>query len=65
MRLCAIDPDGDLSAGRTELLEEAAICPDPQVLLRYLHLGARVNVTHTGETDTRLWLNAAQLTAHR
>lgn len=64
MRLSAIDPDGDLSAGRTELLEEAAICPDPQVLLRYLHLGARVNVTHW-ETDTRLWLNAAQLTAHR
>lgn len=46
MRLGAIDADGDLSARGTELLEEPAISSDPQVLLRYLHLGARVNVTH-------------------
>lgn len=64
MRLGAVNSDGDLSAGGTELLEEAAVRPDPQVLLRYLHLGARVNVTHW-HSDTRLRLDAAQLTAHR
>lgn len=47
MRLGAIDADGDLSARGTELLEESAVSSDPQVLLRYLHLGARVNVTHS------------------
>lgn len=47
MRLGAIDPDGDLSAGGTKLLEESAISPDPQILLRYLHLSARVHVTHS------------------
>lgn len=64
MRLSAIDPDGDLSAGGAELLEEATIRPDPQVLLRYLHLGARVNVTRW-ESDTRRRRDGAQLTAHR
>lgn len=38
MRLCAVDADGDLSAGGTELLEESAVRPDPQVLLGDLHL---------------------------
>lgn len=52
VRLCAIDPDGDLGAGGAELLEEAAVCPDPQVLLRYLHLGARGNVKQAGKKLT-------------
>lgn len=47
MRLGAIDADGYLGARGTELLEESAISSDPQVLLRYLHLGARLNVTHS------------------
>lgn len=38
MRLRAVDPDGDLSAGGTELLEESAVRPDPQVLLCDFHL---------------------------
>lgn len=38
VRLGAVDPDGDLSAGGTKFLEESAISPDPQVLLCDLHL---------------------------
>lgn len=41
MRLGAVDADGDLGAGGAELLEQSAVSPDPQVLLRYLHLRAR------------------------
>lgn len=46
MRLGAIDPDGDLCAGGAQLLEEPAVGPDPQILLGYLHLRVRVNITH-------------------
>lgn len=38
MRLGAVDPYGDLSAGGTKLLEESAVSPDPEVLLGDLHL---------------------------
>lgn len=53
MRLGAVDPYGDLSAGGTKLLEESAVSPDPQVLLCDLHLGTenedQVAQTHSLE----------------
>lgn len=36
--LRSVDADGDLGAGGAELLEEAAIGADPQVVLGDLHL---------------------------
>lgn len=38
MALGPVDADGDLSTGGAELLEEAAIGADPQVVLSDLHL---------------------------
>lgn len=61
MRLGAIDPDGDLSAGRTELLEEATVRADPQVVLRDLHLGARESTSHGGKVTRGYGLMALSL----
>lgn len=43
VRLGPVDTDGDLCAGRTKLLEESAVRPDPQVLLRDFHLRTEIN----------------------
>lgn len=43
MQLRPVNADGDLSAGGAELLEEAPVGPDPQVVLRDLHLGMNSN----------------------
>lgn len=48
VRLRPVNPDGNLRAGGAELLEEAAVCPDPQVVLSDLHL------SNTGQTSTAL-----------
>lgn len=48
VRLRPVNPDGNLCAGGAELLEEAAICPDPQVVFSDLHLRNR------GQTSTAL-----------
>lgn len=52
MRLGAVDPDGDLSAGGAELLEESAVSPDPQVLLCDLHLRRRRRIRISSLTQT-------------
>lgn len=38
MGFCPVDPDGDLSTGGAELLEQSAVGTDPQVLLCDFHL---------------------------
>lgn len=46
MRLRPVNPDGNLRTGGAELLEEAAVRPDPQVIFGDLHLSNR------GQTST-------------
>lgn len=48
MRLRPVNPDGNLRAGGAELLEEAAVRPDPEVIFSDLHLSNR------GQTSTAL-----------
>ena len=48
MRLCPVNPDGNLRARGAELLEEAAVRPDPQIIFGDLHL------SHRGQTSTAL-----------
>lgn len=43
VRLRTVNADGDLSTGGTELLEESAVSPDPQVLFCDFHLRTGVN----------------------
>lgn len=50
MRLCAVDADGDLGAGGTELLEESAVSPDPQILFGDLHLRRTENTDGADST---------------
>lgn len=38
VRFCPVDPDGDLSTGGAEFLEQSAVGTDPQVLLCDFHL---------------------------
>lgn len=48
MRLRPVNPDGNLRTGGAELLEEAAVRPDPEVIFGDLHLSNR------GQTSTAL-----------
>lgn len=48
VRLCPVNPNGNLRTGGAELLEEAAVRPDPQVIFSDLHLSNR------GQTSTTL-----------
>ena len=52
MGLGAVNPDGDLRAGGTKLLEESAIGPDPQVLLCDLHLGMEGEIQRDASTNS-------------
>lgn len=44
MGLGAVDPDGNVSGGGAELLIEASVRADPQVILTDLHLGRETAV---------------------
>lgn len=48
VRFGPVDPNGNLCAGRAELLEEAAVRPDPQVIFSDLHLA------RSGKNNTML-----------
>ena len=43
VRLGAVNPDGDLRAGGAQFLKESSVSPDPQILLRDLHLRRESN----------------------
>lgn len=53
--LRAVDADGNLRAGGAELLEEAAVRPDPQVVLRDLHLSSRAQTATCISAWGHLW----------
>lgn len=56
--LRAVDADGNLRAGGAELLEEAAVRPDPQVVLRDLHLSSRAQTATSISAWGHLWASS-------
>lgn len=51
-----VDPDGDLSTGGAEFLEESAVSADPQVLLCDFHLKQSIITTWDERMKGLVWV---------